>query len=368
MSDIIPLGEHKCSSYDKQRKAFFITINNPESHGFTHEKIIELMHTRFKNLIYFCMCDEEGSCYHTHLYILLGKKKRWSSVQKVFSHCHIEPETMGSPQECRAYIRKEGEKYSKKAETNYPDTFYEEGIIPKYSLSNDRVEMLLEIENLLDQNMTPEQIMQESIVFRQYEPIIRKQFFSKRLQETPPLRDIKVIWHLGASGSGKSYTYTKLCKEHGSNEVYYGSDYANNCTALFDGYEAQKYLFLDEVKQESFKYGYLLQILQGYKTPIHARYCNVYSLWVQVDITSIYTPDEVYEEMVSISNRAIDSKQQLLRRITDYCYHWKDDDSIYHTYQIPASEYTSYEELINKALGKNSNDDFTEPDDTVPFD
>lgn len=313
------------------------------------------------------MCDEEGSCYHTHVYILLDKKKRWSAVQKAFSHCHIEAETKGTPQECRAYIRKEGDKYSEKAETNYPDTFYEEGSIPKYIFTNDKVYMLQQIEGLLDQGMTPEQIMQESIVFRQYETIIRKQFFSKRMADTPPLRDIKVIWHLGASGSGKSYTYTKLCAEHGQDEVFYASDYANNCTALLDGYEAQKYLFIDEVKQDSFRYGYLLQLLQGYRTQIHARYNNVYSLWIQIDITSIYTPDEIYEEMVSISNRGVDSKQQLLRRITDYCYHWKDDEGNYHTYEIPASEYKSYEDIKNKALGKSNDNGFIEVDKDVPF-
>ena len=354
--------------YDKQTKAFFITINNPIEHGFSHEQIINIMHTKFKNLVYWCMCDEEGSCYHTHVYILLEKKKRWSAVQKAFSHCHIEAETKGTPQECRAYIRKEGDKYSEKAETNYPDTFYEEGNIPKYIFTNDKVYMLQQIEGLLDQGMTPEQIMQESIVFRQYETLIRKQFFSKRMAETPPLRDVKVIWHLGASGSGKSYTYTKLCAEHGQEEVFYASDYANNCTALLDGYEAQKYLFIDEVKQDSFRYGYLLQLLQGYRTQIHARYNNVYSLWIQIDITSIFTPDEIYEEMVSISNRGVDSKQQLLRRITDYCYHWKDDDGNYHTYEIPASEYKSYEDIKNKALGISNDNGFIEVDsDDVPF-
>ena len=169
--------------YDKQTKAFFITINNPIEHGFSHEQIINIMHTKFKNLVYWCMCDEEGSCYHTHVYILLEKKKRWSAVQKAFSHCHIEAETKGTPQECRAYIRKEGDKYSEKAETNYPDTFYEEGNIPKYIFTNDKVYMLQQIEGLLDQGMTPEQIMQESIVFRQYERLSENSSFQNAWQK-----------------------------------------------------------------------------------------------------------------------------------------------------------------------------------------
>ena len=35
--------------YDKQTKAFFITINNPIEHGFSHEQIINIMHTKFKD-------------------------------------------------------------------------------------------------------------------------------------------------------------------------------------------------------------------------------------------------------------------------------------------------------------------------------
>ena len=92
------------------------------------------------------MCDEEGSCYHTHVYILLSHKKRWSAVQNAFQHAHIEEAVKGSPEQCRAYIRKEGKKYESKAETNYPETFYEEGSIPEFFVSNDRVEMLQQIE------------------------------------------------------------------------------------------------------------------------------------------------------------------------------------------------------------------------------
>lgn len=335
-------------TYDKQSKNFFLTVNNPADYQLEHDNIIDIVH-KFKHVLYWCMCDEKGSCYHTHIYILLQKKKRWSAVQKAFPHAHIETEVRGSPQECRAYIRKEGSKYQDKVETNFPDTFYEEGELPKVFISADKNDMLQQIEEMIDSGMRPEAIMSQSIVFRQYEAIIRKHFFSKRLQDTPPLRDVRIIWHLGASGSGKSYTYTKLYEEHGGDDVFYASDYANGCTALLDGYQAEKYLFLDEIKPDSFKYGYLLQLFQGYKSPIHSRYNNVYSLWIQIDATSIYTPDEIYDEMVDVSNRSVDTKYQLLRRITDYCYHWKTDDGQYHSYQIPASEYKGYDDLKKRA-------------------
>lgn len=350
--------------YDRQQKFFFLTSNSPETYGYSHERIIEIIHTKFKNIVYWCMCDEQGSCYHTHIYILLSKKKRWSSVQNAFPHVHIEERVFGSPQECRAYIKKEGVKYQDKAETNFPDTFYEEGQIPEFIITENRTQMLIQADDLLASGYRPEQIMLRSSVFRQYEAIIRKQFFAKKFEETPPIRDVIVKWHLGASGSGKSYSYVRLCEQFGADNVFYASDFSNSCTALLDNYEAQEYLFIDEVKPDSMKYGFMLQLLQGYRTPIHARYANVYSLWTQVDITSIYTPQEIYEGM-NIVNRSTDSLSQLLRRITTYVYHWKTDNGEYHTLEILSSEFTSFDDLRQKAEGDSG---FTSvSDEAVPF-
>lgn len=358
--------QEKQKSYDKQSKSFFITINNPIEKGYTHDKIIELIKSTFKKngLLYYAMVDEMGNCYHTHIYVLITKKKRWSAVQKAFVHSHLETAVKGSPQECRAYLLKEGDKHKDKKETQIADSFYEEGELPSYFISPDRLEMLQQIQIQIDQGMKPEAIMMQNIVFRQYENLIRKQFFMKRFNETPLYREVTVVWHIGNSGSGKSYSYIKLSEQYGSDEVFYASDYANSCTALLDNYEAQSILFLDEVKKNSFNFGYLLQLLQGYRTPIHARYTNVYSCWSQVHLTSIFTPQELYEDMVNLSDRSVDSIYQLTRRITKYVYHWKTDDGQYHEYEIDAKDFTSYDDLKRKAEG---NDGFETPDTDVPF-
>ncbi len=374
-----PKPKQKEYVYDKQEKSFFLTLNNPKTYGYDHDKIIDIVHAKFKNVIYWCMCDEQGTTYHCHVYILLSKKKRWSAVCNAFPHAHIETSVKGSPEQCRAYIRKEGKFSKEKIETNFPDTFYEEGTIPDFYISSDRTEMLLQIESMLDSGMTPSEILNKSLVFRQYESLIRKQYFAKRFEETPPHRKIKVTWHLGASGSGKSYTYVELCNTYSPELVYYASDFTNACSAMLDTYEAQPYLFIDEVKTDSFKYGYLLQLLQGYRTPIHARYSNVYSLWKEVHITSIFTPRDVYEDMVGVGQRSTDSFYQLERRITNYVYHWKTDDGQYHSYEIPASEYTSYDDLKKRAEGTLATDfvpletaspfdELDPPQDKLPFD
>jgi hypothetical protein len=367
----LPLPETKKQqkgSYDRQCKAFFLTLNNPLDYGYSHEHITEIIHDKFKHILYWCMCDEQGlntQTYHTHIYILLSQKKRWSAVQNAFPHAHIDI-CKGSPQECRAYIRKEGQKYKDKAETNFPDTFFEEGSIPDFVLTSDRMEMLQQIDEMLAAGLRPSQILEKSVAFRQYEAITRKHYLAKRVKETPPLREVRVRYHIGKSGSGKSFSYTQLCEEFGDDNVFFASDFSNKCTALLDGYEAEEFLFVDEVKPDSFTYGYMLQLLQGYKSPIHARYSNVYSLWKQIDITSIYPPDELYDHMVDLSNRSRDSKQQLLRRITSYVYHYKTDDGKYHSYEIPASNYVSYDALCRQA--ENNTDEFEDISDSeTPF-
>ena len=178
--------------YDRQSKAFFLTINNPLEKGLSHDEIIDIVHKKFKNAIYWCMCDEQGSKYHTHVYILLSKKKRWSACRRAFKEkAHLEESVKGSPQQCRAYIRKEGQKHKEKAETNFPETFYEEGTIPDFYVTADKTEMLLQIDDMLASGMRPDEIMEKSIVFRQYESLIRKHFFAQRKAETDVERALK---------------------------------------------------------------------------------------------------------------------------------------------------------------------------------
>ena len=79
---------------------------------------------------------------------------------------------------------------------------------------------------MLEEGFNPSQIL-DSLPFsyRRYERDIRAKFFALRGKETPPKRNVSVIWHVGESGTGKSYTYTELCKQHGEEDVYLLTDY-----------------------------------------------------------------------------------------------------------------------------------------------
>ena len=108
-------------------------------------------------------------------------------------------------------------------------------------------------------------------------------------------------------------------------------------------------IFLDEYKA-NLRYGQFLILIDRYKSQIHARYSNVYALWTDVYISSIFPPEELYSKMVEESKRARDTQQQLFRRITDITYCYVDAAGEYQRYTIPMSEYVDYEELKNAAL------------------
>ena len=70
-------------------------------------------------------------------------------------------------------------------------------------------------------------------------------------------------------------------------------------------------------------YEMILQMLHGYRTQLHARFSNVYALYEEVHITSIYTPNEIYGSMVERQNQEVDSLYQLMRRIDKIIYHYR---------------------------------------------
>lgn len=358
-------ADQKKSGYDKQRDQFLVCINNPLDYGYTHEAIKQIIRSKFRHVVFYCMADEiaETGTPHIHLYILLAKKKRWSAVQNALPHSHIEPEVRGTPQQVVNYIKKEG--HSNKQHTQVKDSYEQWGELPTVLPTAKKNEILLQIESLIAEDLRPEEIMSRSILFRQYESIIRKSFFARRYTNTPPKRDIRVYWHVGASGSGKSYTYVKLCEQYGADEVFFTSDFANRCSALMDGYQAEKILFIDEVKQGCMPYEMILQMLHGYRTQLHARFANVYALYDEVHITSIYTPDEIYGSMVERQNQEVDSLYQLMRRITKIIFHFKDKKG-YHTFEISPDEFNTHTDLQKKAQQKN--DGFKPLNEPSPFD
>ena len=151
---------------------------------------------------------------------------------------------------------------------------------------------------------------------------------------------------VGPAGSGKSHTYAELCKSRGEEAIYMVSDYS--AAGGFDLYSGEPILFMDEYKGQ-LGYDTLLSILDKYKKQLHTRYANIWMLWSEVYITSVYPPEAVYELMVPESRQSMDTLDQLMRRITDITYCWVDEDG-YHRHTLPMSKYKNYLALRMDAL------------------
>lgn len=290
----------------------------------------------------------ENKTPHMHMVLEDPTKVRFSAIKKLFPTIHIEP-TRGNKEQAEDYINKRG-KFHEKNTTLIVPPVYHGDIKAQQGKRSD----LIMIEDFINEGLTPSRIMDMDIRFRRYESMIRKAYFSKRFKETPSFRNIVVYWHVGESGSGKSYSQIELLDKYGAENVYILTDYDNGG---LDMYEGQKILFMDEFKG-NMRFSTLLQILDKYRCQIHCRYCNIYALWSEVHITSIYPPEEAYKFMVEKQNQQIDTVKQLLRRISYICYHYKENDN-YCCYTQNSKEYKSYEQLIHSAL--------SDPDGFIPL-
>lgn len=272
-------------------------------------------------------CVSADGLHHLHMVFCDAHKIRFTTIKNLFPKAHLEP-TRGSKKQAQDYINKVGVFEEKGEEVLY---VAERGEIT--SNQGQRVD-LQAVQTYIDNGYTPNEIFDLNIAYRRYDKMIKDAFYAKRIKDTPFIREVKVYWHFGVSGSGKSYTAQKLIDEHGENDIYFLSDYDGGG---FDNYNGQRILFLDEFKGQ-IRFSTLLSILDCYKQQVHSRYTNTWTLWTEVHITSVYAPEEVYKRMVSNSDSGTDTVKQLLRRITDIVYHYKEDGE-YKTDVISAKEY-----------------------------
>lgn len=354
--------------YDTVSRSYFVVFPNPEQHGYsgTPEETVEQLKEEWvgnnkKRKGYWAYCISAEGLPHVHMVLEGTGAMRFSAVKKVYPKAHLEP-TKGNKKQVLAYIRKEPP-FDEKGEQVICFTSY--GNIEgnkRFTLSNVN-DTLCAIEQLIEDGMTPNQIMAEDIRLRKEETLIRKTYFAKKYKETPPLREVKVIWHLGESGAGKSYSYVQLCEQYGDDNVYLFTDYANKGVGGFDGYCAEPILFIDELKCGSLPFELLLTIMQGYRTQIHCRYTNCFALWDEVHITSIFSPEDIYGGMVSREAQEKDTIKQLLRRITQFVYHYQENGE-YKTLELSGEQYKGYEELKMQLKG---NDFVQIGDEEIPF-
>ena len=225
----------------KATRKFQLTFNNPQTHGFTHERIRSILE-QFPGLEYWCMCDETGEqgTPHTHLYMASKNAIQYESIHRRFYGVHVEAAN-GSHRENRDYIRKEGKWLDDaKHETNHPETFEEWGELPP---DKGKTEIQAErIMQLVKEGKTNAEILEElptAYNRLNYIEQSRQTLLEARYKDT--WRDLHTVYIWGETGAGKTRS---IMEQHGYSKVYRVTDYAHP----IDNYKGQEVIQFEEFR------------------------------------------------------------------------------------------------------------------------
>ncbi len=260
---------------------------------------------------------------------------RFSTIK--VSYCrgmHFEP-TKGNKKQAEDYIYKKGAFEEKGEQIVYIVTH---GDIK--GAQGRRSDLNLYAEQI-QEGMTPQEILRTTPQAYRYKGVLKDMYYDKRSQETPIVRPVRVHWHMGESGTGKSYERVLLSKELGEENIYYLTSFNSGA---FDNYNGQSTLWIEDYRGE-FRLQELLRLLDVYKAEIPARYSNIKALWNEVHITSVLSPQRCYAEACRDD---LDRIEQLLRRIDFLWYHFLTDDGEY--MKICCDPHETFNAIFNRAV------------------
>lgn len=348
----------------ERNRSWFCVLNNPEEHfpelkDFDCEQKLVFFADRWQSLYgdncscAFAYCISAAGLNHIHAILENPNKASFNQVKLFWGNkAHIET-TKGTKKQAEDYLYKRGAFQEKGEKILF--TYIRGEILGRQGYRRD----LEVIEDLINEGKTPKEIFRMSFSYRKYDKMIREAYYQKRLDDTPAVRDVKVIYHVGASGSGKSYIHTTLPQD----DLYIYTDYEGGG---LDTYCGERILFMDEFRGQ-LKYNVLLTMLQGYKQQVHARYTNAYTLWDEVHITSVIPPEQIYQKMIKENDRAIDTFTQLRRRISEIWYHYKTEAGEYKIFKMSMNDYIDYSDLVQKSEEQEKKDKINLPADLIQF-
>lgn len=329
---------------DTQSFMYQLTINAPKEKGWTHERILEVLRGNFKTLIYICMADEQGSCYHTHIFVVFASRVRFSMIKRYFEEAHIE-KCKGSVSDNVNYVKKTGrwETDESKQEKKIEGTFEEHGTQPTDSKGKRRD--LTELYQMVMENMSNMEILsqnQDYLLILDKIDRVRTTILTEKYKETVRL-DLEVVYISGATGTGKT---RGVLEKNGYSNVFRVTDYAHP----FDSYNCQPVIAFEEFRS-SMRISEMLLYADIYPIELPARFSNKYACYNKVYIISNWCLEKQYAE---IQREDKDSWEAFLRRIHKVVVYLKDGS---------IKEYDSVKAYLDR-------EEFIEVDDNVkvPFD
>lgn len=334
-----------------QSRKFLGTLNNPQDWGFDQDKIIRIL-SELAGCRYIAIAEEIGAQEHTphlHIFVVYKNPKALSTMINTVPKVHWDP-CRGTIEQNRNYVFKQGKwADSEKGTTALPETQREWGEIPSEceEFPSRKSDVMDAINEMIEEGLSPSEIMGMHAGYCEYADTIKRAYILHKAADVPPVRDVRVHYVVGASGSGKTYAYKRLCDRFGDCDVYLVTDYANDMTAAFDRYQAEKTIVMDEFRG-NVRFSTFLNLTDKYRCDIHARYVSTMALYSEVYITSVYPPEKLYENLVETATQGIEPRQQLYRRIADITY-CEVRNGRYFRFTKPMSEYAGYEFLRREA-------------------
>lgn len=261
-------------SVRKQSRKWNLTINNPVTYGWTHEKLNNTLQG-IASMIYYCMSDEIGEekTLHTHIYFVTKNPKPFTTVKNFFPEAHIEAAD-GTSLENKLYVFKEGKWLeSAKGETNLRDTHEEWGEIPVEN-QGKRTD-LTQLYELIKDGCSNAEIMEQNPNYLLHlDKIERARQSYRESLYAEQWRDIEVTYIFGVTGAGKT---RYVMDKYGYGNVFRVCDYLHP----FDGYKGQDIILFEEFRS-SLPISELLMILDGYPMELRARYMNRVACFTKV--------------------------------------------------------------------------------------
>lgn len=299
-----------------QSRKWLITINNPQSCGLDHGRIVEILHLFHPT--YFCMADEIATTgtYHTHIYLYSKSPIRFGTVKNRFPTAHLD-KAAGTAAENRDYIRKEGKwADTAKVETRVEGTFLEFGTPPSPAEENSpKMHQLL--QNVKDGFSTSEIVEENPSFCLQTQKIdqLRDNIESEPFRNQ--VRELQVHYLFGATGAGKTRS---IFQKHEMQDICRITDYGGRNGVRFDAYHTQSVLVFEEFHSQ-IPIEAMLNYLDIYPLMLPARYQDKVACYTTVYITSNIPLDEQYPD---IQRYKLETWRAFLRRITTATQYFDD--------------------------------------------
>lgn len=297
--------------YNSQSFMYQLTINDPIKKGYTHEQIKRILEYNFKTMRYYCMADEEGSMFHTHLFVMFNSRVRFSMIKRYFPEAHIE-KCRGRVSDNVNYIKKSGKWKSDKSkqEKVIEGSFEESGDQPPDSRGK-RADMS-EFYQMIKAGMTNAEILatnQDYILQIEKIDKVRTTILTERFKEVER-RDMEVIYISGATGTGKT---RGVYESNGFSNVYRVTDYKYP----FDGYACQPVIFFDEFRS-SIELSIMLNYCDVYPMELPCRYTNRYACYNKVYIGSNIPLEKQYPKVQKEEEKTWKAFLRRINRVITY--------------------------------------------------